>query len=341
MIHFTRWAALAFTLVGLLIGFTSVSAQENLLQDPSFEGPYVSRGRPDLNTPAAWGLWVADGPRGYEWQNRPDRVFAFPHPAGPQIHSGGASQNINGGYVTFTAAVFQQVTVPNRANLVASAWAWLKTCNLPKDGSGNIIGDNCGSAVESGAYVRVGVDPDGGTNPASPTIIWSGNIAPHDRWEQASVSATANGTLVTMFIWVSQAWPADLNNVYFDDASLTVGGAGGSSPAGSGGSAAATAVPVFPTAAMVVPQAPQPDGSIVHRVQAGDTMSGISYAYGVPVSEIMELNNMRSSRFIFVGQELIIAEAGSARRPTAPPSSDIGPTPMGMRADPTATPRPR
>ena len=48
---------------------------------------------------------------------------------------------------------------------------------------------------------------------------------------QAVVSATSAGGTVTMFVYVTQAWPADLNRVWFDDASLSVGGAGGSGPA--------------------------------------------------------------------------------------------------------------
>lgn len=309
-----RFLRFLFIIVAAVLLISAASAQSgNLLQDPSFEGPYVSRGRADLNTPQAWGLWTVDSPRNYEWQNRSDRLFAFPHPADPERHSGTNSQNLNGGYVTFTAALYQTVSVPDRANVVGSAWAWVHTCNIAKDANGQLIADNCASAVESGVYVRVGIDPSGGQNPYAAGVVWSNNITPHQRWEQATVSATATGTSVTLFLFVTQAWPADINRAYFDDASLTVGGAGGSAAPVPGAPAVPTIVPTPATASFVSPQQARPDGSIVHMIMPGDTMAAIAYAYGVTVDEIMALNpTLRSPRYIRIGQELLIREAGSA-----------------------------
>jgi nucleoid-associated protein YgaU len=157
----------------------------------------------------------------------------------------------------------------------------------------------------------VGIDPNGGTDPYAPAIIWGPWIAPHDRWEQATVNATANGDTATLFIATTQTWPADFNNRWFDNASLTVGGPGGRSPAGTGSTVSGngTTPAPRPTASIAVRQPPQPDGSIVHVVQAGDTLSGISIAYGVPVATILELNNLTpaDTRRIRVGQRLVIA----------------------------------
>ena len=339
-----RWwvgLGLLFVLAPLIL---HVSAQGGeLLQDPGFEGPYVNRGRATLNTSSAWNLWLADGPHGEEWQNRADKVVAFPHNSEPEKRSGNSSQNLDGGFVTFTAAVYQQVSVQPNTNLTGSVYARLKTCNIAP-GS-----DNCGSAVESGAYVRVGIDPNGGTDPNSPSIIWSGHIMPHDRWDQAVVSATSAGGSVTMFIYVTQAWPSDLNKVWFDDASLTTGGAGGA--AAGQPAVVPTARPVA-TAFVAFVQQPRPDGSIVHVVQPGDTMTGISTAYGVPIDTITELNGLRSARYIFVGQELLIKPAGSVS--TSPQATEEvgelfspedlaslnttpGPTPVGMQLEPMPT----
>ncbi len=339
----TAWKRWGLALLVLLIAapvIVRVSAQEgNLLQDPGFEGPYVNRGRATLNTPAAWPIWLQDGPHGYDWQNRADKVTAFPHNNGPEVHSGGASLNLDGGYTTFTAAVYQQVNVQPNTNLTGSAWARLKTCDIPKGF------DNCGSAVESGAFVRVGIDPNGGTDPNSPSIVWSGNIMPHDTWLQATVSATSAGSVVTLFLYVTQQWPSDLNKVWFDDASLVVGGAGGSVPGQPG--VPPTARPV-PTAFIAIVQPPRADGSIIHTVQPGDTLTGISTAYGVSIDTIMQLNQLRSSRYIFIGEELLIKPAGSASSGSGASSTlfspqDLaslnttpGPTPVGMQlATPT------
>ncbi len=43
-----------------------------------------------------------------------------------------------------------------------------------------------------------------------------------------------------------------------------------------------------------------------HTVKRGDTLYGISRGFGVPVSEIMELNKLRSSKYLKVGQTLLI-----------------------------------
>ncbi|MFN8447075.1 MAG: LysM peptidoglycan-binding domain-containing protein [Anaerolineae bacterium] len=194
---------------------------------------------------------------------------------------------------------------PN-TNVTGSVYARLKTCNIAPNA------DNCGSAVESGAFVRVGIDPNGGTDPNSPSIVWSGNIMPHDTWGQAVVSATSAGGSVTMFIYVTQAWPADLNRVWFDDASLSVGGAGGSVPGQPG-------QPTTTTGGDRVRRhrpADAPRWIDCPRGAAGRTMTGISTAYGVPIDTIVQLNGLRSSRYIFIGQELLIRPAGSAPQST-------------------------
>lgn len=334
-----RLLGMAALLVLGLIAFAPAAAQGNLLQDPGFEGPYVGRGRPDLNTPAAWNLWLADGPRNYEWQNRPDKAYAFPHNSDPERRGGaGVSQNINGGFVTFTAALYQTVATTPGTNLTGSAYGWLKTCNIARDAAGVYIADNCGSAIESGAFVKVGLDPAGGTNPLSPTIVWSAEIRPHDRWEQATVSATAAGGSMTLFLYVTQAWPSDLNRVYFDDASLTIGGAGGTTGAQIPGATAAPPAP--PTAAFanfVSQQPPATDGAQYHTAQPGDTMAAIAYAYGITLNELLAANNLRRGGYLRIGQVLLIPI--DAAESTAESTAEVGAltrTPAPTTVRPTA-----
>ncbi len=335
--------ALGLGIVGLS---TPVAAQDgNLLQDPGFEGGYTGRGRGDLNIAAPWSLFNQDGPRSADWQMRADKVFAFPHRTPPEVRSGALSQNINGGFVTFAVAIHQTVPVPANTVLNASIWARIKTCNIAPNA------DNCGSAVESGAFVRVGIDPTGGTNPYAASVIWSNNIAPHDRWEQAAVSARTTGGVATFFAFFTQSSPSQLNNVWFDDAYFGTGGPGGAPAAGATGAAPVIPpTPIPPTAFVAIRQAPRADGSQWHFVQPGDTLTGIATAYGTTAESIRDLNNLRSTRFIFVNQELLIFPAGSrpagsaTPRPTLPmPTLDpteqawlnrnqgiIGPTPIGF-----------
>lgn len=286
----------------------SALAQDNLLRNPGMEqggdfGPYVGRGRGNLTIPAGWNFWATDSPREFEYQNRSDKIFAFPHNGvDPSPKGGKESLNISCGFVTCTHAVFQQVSVPENSNVRARAWAWLHTCNPPKDKDGKPKG-KCGSAVESGALTRIGIDPNGGTDANDSDVVWSESKRPHDRWEELSVDATASGGTVTLFLYTTQTSPADLNNVYWDESRLEVGGGGGTSPN------AATPVPTRPPeVAFVVPQEEREDGSIVHIVGAGDTVDSIAVAYGMTRQEILELNNIDDPRLIFVGQQLTIKE---------------------------------
>lgn len=186
----------------------------NYLRDGGMEGAYVSRGSSDLNLPDAWQIAVFEQPRTQEWQNL--RPVGFPHRTPPEIRSGALSLNLSRNYGTFTAAVYQQATVPANITVRASAWAYVHTC----DPAPAI----CNSDPESGARVRVGIDPTGGTNPNSGSVVWSGFISPHDSWGNVGTSAQAQGGTVTVFLYATQDWPRGLNNVYWDDAALNVGG---------------------------------------------------------------------------------------------------------------------
>lgn len=299
---------LLFLLITVILAVTALPAltqSGNLLQDGGMEGPYTNRGRADLNVPAPWGVWFTESPRTEAWMNQPP--VAFPHNGpDPNPVAGAHAFNFNKGYATYTAAIYQQVAVPQGSNVVGSAYGQQKTCNPAPNTP------TCGSAAESGAYMKVCIDPNGGSNPYDSDVICSANATPHDRWEQISVSATATGPTVTIFLFNTQQWPSQLNTAYWDEASLSVGGAGGSAP-GAPGQPAATAVPTAPpVASFVQPQPPQPDGSIVHTVQPGDTMDAIAYAYGVSRQQILDLNGLTSGRFIFAGQELKIREAQAA-----------------------------
>ena len=73
---------------------------------------------------------------------------------------------------------------------------------------------------------------------------------------------------------------------------------------------APVAKPTVRYAAPVQPQAAQPDGSIIHVVQPGDTVSAIAVAYRVYQLDIIMLNQLENmGRWIYPRQELLIREA--------------------------------
>jgi LysM repeat protein len=130
-----------------------------------------------------------------------------------------------------------------------------------------------------------------------------------------NVSATATGDAVTLFLYATQQWPSDINNAYWDDASLSIGGAGGAA-AGAPGSAPVATVAPPSSVGFVTPQDARDDGSIVHTVQSGDTVDSIAVAYGVTRANIIELNNLVDARIIQIGQQLIVKGAGASAEAT-------------------------
>jgi LysM repeat protein len=112
----------------------------------------------------------------------------------------------------------------------------------------------------------------------------------------------------------------------------------------------ATAVPIY----YVSIATPNPDGSVVHIVQSGQTLIGIAQAYGVSVDAIKALNNLVSDS-IYAGDALLIITAGTpaptdtatvtitathvdtpTRQPTRTPTAI--PTTVLIAATPTPTP---
>lgn len=298
--------------VGLLSlgGISTVSAQQNLLQDPGFETTETyKRVAQDTDgtyydVPPAWSGWIVPHSAGDpEWKNRVPT--GFPHTGLFKIE-GSRSFHTSRGFATFTTAVFQTVAVPEKANVQGSARGFMER---GKQGE-----------PTPGGQFRVGIDPNGGSNPLDPAIVWSAWATNDDGWVQLTVDATANGTSVTLFLYATQSDPSDPNGIYWDDAVLSVGGGGGT--ASTSGTPGATAVPVVPTpafASFVVPQAPQADGSIIHTVQPGDTLAAIAVAYGTTNDDILSLNGLSSGRFLQIGQKLIIRLAA----PGGSSSSDV------------------
>ena len=91
----------------------------------------------------------------------------------------------------------------------------------------------------------------------------------------------------------------------------------------------------------VVTVTPDQDGIIVHKVKYGETLSTISQAYGVPISQILTNSSLPATTTnIYEGQTLIIQ---TATEPTATPTNtatlDPG-TPTPTRVRPTMTPNP-
>jgi len=76
-----------------------------------------------------------------------------------------------------------------------------------------------------------------------------------------------------------------------------------------------------PTATFVPGPTP---GTVLHVVQTGDTLLGLSLKYGVPMSVIQKANDIRDPESIKIGQQLVIPIG-----PTGTPTAGPQPTPTG------------
>ncbi len=76
----------------------------------------------------------------------------------------------------------------------------------------------------------------------------------------------------------------------------------------------------------------EPQGPLIHTVEAGQTLLGIALAYGIDLETLLALNDLETTSIIHPGDQLLIRPA----EPTPTPQPSPLPTPS-----PTATVRPR
>ncbi|MCJ7511665.1 MAG: CAP domain-containing protein [Anaerolineales bacterium] len=90
----------------------------------------------------------------------------------------------------------------------------------------------------------------------------------------------------------------------------------------------------------VIQSTPQPDGSIVHTVQAGQTLWTVAAVYDIPLAQLLEQNGLTEEALLHPGDELVIRPA-TVHMPTSAPSvtpARTESTPAGR--SPTAPPPP-
>ncbi len=238
-----RTLLLCVVLVSALTAAQTLFAQTgNLLTNPGFEKPFQTvAGSTSSMVAQGWTAWALQQGQNKEPEYYPasDTTNGMPT---PRIHGGSDAQQYFSYFAPHIGGVYQTVSGVNAGDqLTFSIYAYVWSSNGASpdssDGSGQIS-------------FQVGVDPNGGTDPTSSSIVWSTAETTYDKYTQYSVNASAAGSSVTAFVR-SIVNKVTMNNViYIDDASLTVTGSGSAATAASTASAASTTSPELATAAV-------------------------------------------------------------------------------------------
>jgi len=327
------------TLVALSLLLTlaeqTVQAQEgNLLTNPSFEGAFSSY-VPELpqeiadcrlgicttaQVPLGWKpWWVKERPTDVNPEYKP----ATRDIAGNRVRTGDRAAQYFSFWSTHKAGLRQTVTVPANSKVQFAVWghAWMQETD------GSFVSDYAGTS-----NMRIGIDPTGGIDAYSPNVLWSGYQQAFDVYTLFSLEAQAAGDKVTVFTFSAPSVNPNSptagfkhTDIYWDDASLTVVGAG-SGPApvnnsGGGGNPPAAQAPTFVLGPTATPNA---EGIIYAVVQPGDSIWAIAARAGLALDELLSTNELSRDSVIRTGDLLIIGhgDAPEAEAETADPTAE-------------------
>ena len=327
----------------------------NLLVDGDFEAPdpWVKQDAiEEVQVAPGWRAWYLDAPLAYVqvptdcekgadgyhcyWM-RPE--FRTNVDFTNRIHGGVRSQKYFSYGRMHEAGLTQQVRgIPPGARVRFSIWVQAWMCSDPAV---------CGKSGErsdapADMHLRVGIDPLGGTDPFTTTVVWSAEQPAWDKFVLFQVETVAISDTVTVFTHSRPEWEwaRKNNDVYLDDASLVIVGAYTTpTPQITAGQAVtATLTGRARATAPVSTATPSPIGAISYTVQMGDTLFDIALRNGLQVSDLVKLNRILTSTELFLGQPLVIRIEPAT--PTAQPIEPSATLMSSATLQPSATPPP-
>ncbi len=300
-------ARLIFTLAAIF-AFSSVYAQEqNLLSNPGFENGFTTlQGEQPRNVAIGWTPWNASRTGSMpSFQNvQPKYIAASTASANgvvPRIRSGQDAQIYYSFFETHDGGIYQRVSgiTPNtELRFSIYAYVWSTTFENP-----NLSED------PGGVGVRVGIDPNGGTDPFAASVVYSPPLVAYDAYRQLSVIATAASSTVTVFVRSTVSEPVQYTYIYLDDAVL----------------AATTTQPTVPPPT----NTPQPTATNTLEPTATDTVAAPTNT-SVPTGEPTQPPTVLPTN-------TPTATATATTVPTNTPENPT-PTPENMGQLPTSTP---
>ncbi len=221
-------ALLSLTMLALTLLQSStyaVSAEDNLLRNPSFEGDYSSwtdRYDNALMAPEWTPWWLEDTERDPQWR-QPEYKPAIPENQGNRVLDGSRAQQYFTFYSSHYGGVYQQVFdvepgATYRFQVHAKVWSSV-------DDSSNADGPV--SNRPANPHLQIGIEPNGaaaaGFNNAPSTVQWSEEAdmyAVIDNWHLIMVEAKAENSTITVYVKTSPEFAVHHNDIYLDAAGV-------------------------------------------------------------------------------------------------------------------------
>lgn len=195
----------------------------------------------ELHTPPSWLTWYYHDPGNWGQPEVGDiRSEHVPY----RVHEGNKAARLFTFYRKHDAGFLQQVEVEPGQGLRLSAWAHAWS-NHPLEGHEECADDprcSCGvgkgpvylmeedvpppngdpwnDAIDNVSFM-VGIDPTGGTDPFSETVVWGPVAHIYNEYDEVpAVEAVAEASTVTVFLRSRAAWAFKHNDVYWDAVEL-------------------------------------------------------------------------------------------------------------------------
>ena len=121
-------------------------------------------------------------------------------------HAGLHSQKLVTTGCTHLAGTYQRVTATSGTSYTFRAWT--RRHDDRNDGGTN-------------EETWVGIDPTGGVDPTSSSVVWSSSASSYETWTQQSATATASSTRITLFVRARANYAGTGMQANFDDATLS------------------------------------------------------------------------------------------------------------------------
>ncbi|MDE2748685.1 MAG: LysM peptidoglycan-binding domain-containing protein [Chloroflexota bacterium] len=199
----------------MTVAFSQGTIASNLLENGDFEGDFIELAGEDPRSVAeSWSPWhVPAGATSPSFANHDPNYDAETDRI--RLDAAGKAQKYFTLFATHQGGIYQEVdslTSGTTYRFSIYAYVWSSSFEDTE------VSEDPGFVV-----LRVGIDPNGGTDGASADIIWSTAATFfYDAYRQYAVIATAESSTITVFVESTVGEPRANNYIYLDDAVLEV-----------------------------------------------------------------------------------------------------------------------